>query len=212
MNKFVSGFQSSDIEVVSREECHKGFLNLEKIQLRHRLHSGGWSEQMRRELLLKPKAVGILLFDPLRDEVLMVRQFRVGLIDEDTDCWPLEIVAGMVAEGEDLQDVAVREAMEESNSSPTNIMEIGQYYNSPGGSNEHITLFCGKVDTQGAEGVYGLAEEHEDIELVPLPYNELVAALGSSMINNAMTIIALQWLILNKQHILNSWLDGQAGE
>ena len=115
MKKLISGFQDSDIEVVSREDCHQGFLRVEKIQLRHRQHSGEWSQFMERELLLKPKAVGILLFDPLRDEVLMIRQFRAGLIEEDTDCWPLEIVAGMVGEGEELEDVAVREAMEESN-------------------------------------------------------------------------------------------------
>jgi len=161
---------------------------------------------MERELLLKPKAVGILLFDPLRDEVLMIRQFRAGLIEEDTDCWPLEIVAGMVGEGEELEDVAVREAMEESNSKPTDLILIGDYYNSPGGSNEHISLYCGRVDTKDAEGVYGLVEEHEDIELVPLSYDELVAAVECGIVNNAMSIIAVQWLQLHKQDVLDRWL------
>ena len=206
MKKLISGFQDSDIEVVSREDCHQGFLRVEKIQLRHRQHSGEWSQFMERELLLKPKAVGILLFDPLRDEVLMIRQFRAGLIEEDTDCWPLEIVAGMVGEEEELEDVAVREAMEESNSKPTDLILIGDYYNSPGGSNEHISLYCGRVDTKDAEGVYGLVEEHEDIELVPLSYDELVAAVECGIVNNGMSIIAVQWLQLHKQDVLDRWL------
>ncbi len=210
MNKLASGFRNTDIELVSRERCHQGFLSVDKIQLRHRLHSGEWSQLLQRELLLKPKAVGILLFDPVRDEVLMIRQFRVGLIAEDTDCWPLEIVAGMVEEGEELVDVAVREAMEESNAKPTDLLPIGDYYNSPGGSNEHISLYCGRVDTENAGGVYGLADEHEDIEVVPLSYDELVDALECGRINNAMAIIAVQWLQLHRQQLQKQWLTPNA--
>jgi ADP-ribose pyrophosphatase len=96
--------------------------------------------------------------------------------------------------------------MEESNSKPTDLILIGDYYNSPGGSNEHISLYCGRVDTKDAEGVYGLVEEHEDIELVPLSYDELVAAVECGIVNNAMSIIAVQWLQLHKQDVLDRWL------
>ena len=166
MSKLESNFEKQDFEVVSREKCYDGFLKLDLLRLRYRLFDGGWSEVLQRELLVKDQAVGILLFDPDRDEIVLVRQFRVGIIDENQSPWLLELVAGMVGDGEQLEQVAMREAGEESNCTPTDLIKMCDYYNSPGASNEKVTLFCGRVDAEGAKGVFGLAEEHEDIEVV----------------------------------------------
>jgi ADP-ribose pyrophosphatase len=205
MSRLQSNFSNQDVEILSREECHAGFLRVERLMLRHRLHAGDWSEILQRELLLKAPAVGILLYDPVRDEVLLIRQFRVGMLDEQSNPWSLELVAGMVAEGERLQEVAIREAEEESNTTPTDLIQICDYYNSPGGSNEKITLYCGRIDSENAGGFFGLAEEHEDIEAVVLSYDEVLLAAESGKINNAMTIIAVQWLQLHKRRLLNDW-------
>jgi|TARA_B100000809_G_scaffold77283_1_gene75135 ADP-ribose pyrophosphatase len=205
MNKLQSKFGIADTEVISRENCHSGFLQLDRLQLRHKLFAGGWSKVMDRELLVKGQAVGVLLFDPSREEVVLVRQFRVGMIDEKHSPWLLELVAGMVEEKEDLLEVARREAEEESNCSPENLIEICSYYNSPGTSNEKLSLFCGQVDAGNAGGVFGLSEEHEDIQVVVLPVNALFAAVDSGLINNAMTIIASQWLQLHKEELVQRW-------
>lgn len=205
MNKLETKFEKADIEVLSRENCHDGFLKLDRLRLRHRLFNGSWSEILQRELLIKDQAVGILLFDPERDEVVLVRQFRVGIMDESQSPWLLELVAGMVEDGEQLEQVAIREAGEESNCIPTDLIKICDYYNSPGASNEKVTLFCGRVDAEAAGGVFGLAKEHEDIEVVVFSHNEMLAAMESGSINNAMTIIALQWLQLHKQELLKLW-------
>ena len=205
MSKLESNFEKQDIEVVSREKCYDGFLKLDLLRLRYRLFDGGWSEVLQRELLVKDQAVGILLFDPDRDEIVLVRQFRVGIIDENQSPWLLELVAGMVGDGEQLEQVAMREAGEESNCTPTDLIKMCDYYNSPGASNEKVTIFCGRVDAEGAEGVFGLAEEHEDIEVVVFPHDEILAAIDAGNINNAMTIIAVQWLQLHKQELLKLW-------
>ncbi len=205
MNKLETKFLKADFEVLSRENCHDGFLKLDRLRLRHRLFNGSWSEILQRELLVKDQAVGILLFDPERDEIVLVRQFRVGIMDESQSPWLLELVAGMVEDGEQLEQVAIREAVEESNCIPTDLIEICDYYNSPGASNEKVTLFCGRVDAEAAGGVFGLTKEHEDIEVVVFPHNEMLAAMESGSINNAMTIIALQWLQLHKQELLKLW-------
>ena len=205
MNKLQSKFGIADTEVISRENCHSGFLQLDRRQLRHKLFAGGWSKVMDRELVVKGQAVGVLLFDPSREEVVLVRQFRVGMIDEKHSPWLLELVAGMVEEKEDLLEVARREAEEESNCSPENLIEICSYYNSPGTSNEKLSLFCGQVDAGNAGGVFGLSEEHEDIQVVVLPVNALFAAVDSGLINNAMTIIASQWLQLHKEELVQRW-------
>ena len=204
-------FGDKDVEIISRSLEHDGFLRIEHLQLRHRLFSGEWSEVFTRELQLKDPAVGVLLFDPDQDALLLVRQFRVGMFSDaslDGDKvlgWPLEIVAGMVGSTEQFEAVALRECKEESNCVPTDLIKICEYYNSPGGSNEKIILFCGRIDSRNVGGVYGLIEEHEDIEVQVLSYADAMSLIDSGEINNAMTIIALQWLQLHRQALLDSW-------
>ena len=204
-------FDAKDVEIISRSLEHDGFLRIEHLQLRHRLFSGAWSDVFMRELQLKDPAVGVLLFDPDRDMLLLVRQFRVGMFNDTSGHgdevlgWPLEIVAGMVARGEQFEEVALRESKEESNCVPTDLIKICEYYNSPGGSNEKIILFCGRIDSRNAGGVYGLIEEHEDIEVQVLSYADAMRFIDSGEINNAMTIIALQWLQLHRQELLDRW-------
>ncbi|MDB2484577.1 ADP-ribose diphosphatase, partial [Gammaproteobacteria bacterium] len=76
---------------------------------------------------------------------------------------------------------------------------------SPGISNERITLFCGRVDATQAGGIFGLDAEHEDIEVVVLSLADALAKVASGEINNAMSIIALQWLQLNQPMLEESW-------
>ncbi len=199
-------FCDEDVEIISRSLAHDGFLKIEHLRLRHRLFSGGWSEVMLRELQPRNPAVGVLLFDPARDTLLLVRQFRVGMYGEDANAWPLEIVAGMVANGEELEEVARRESKEESNCVPAELIRICEYYNSPGVTNEKITIFCGRFDSATAGGVYGLDEEHEDIEVQLLSYADAIQMLEDGELNNAMTLVALQWLQLHRQELLDRWI------
>lgn len=193
------------IELEQRETLLDSFLKVDRLSLRHSLLAGGWSETLSRELLLRPRAVGVLLFDPVLDQVVLVRQIRIGMIDEGQDSWLIELVAGMVEDGEQPIDVAARESLEEANAQPQGLVQISEYYNSPGISNERITLFCGRVDASQAGGVFGLDDEHEDIEVLAFDREEAFAFVASGKINNAMTIIALQWLQLNRQELLALW-------
>jgi ADP-ribose pyrophosphatase len=193
------------IEVDHRETLFDSFLRVDRLKLRHSLFAGGWSEVMTRELLLRPRAVGVLLFDPVQQQVVLVRQIRVGMLDEGQHPWLLELVAGMVESGEEPIEVAARESLEEANTKPQDLLQICEYYNSPGISNERITLFCGRVDATQAGGIFGLDAEHEDIEVVVLSLADALAKVASGEINNAMSIIALQWLQLNQPMLEESW-------
>lgn len=196
------------VEVEARETALDTFLRVDRLRLRHELFGGGFSDTMTRELLLRPRAVGVLLFDPVLEKVVLVRQIRIGMLDEGQDPWLLELVAGMVEPGEQPQEVAARESLEEADLAPQNLVQISEYYNSPGISNERITLFCGRVDSAGAGGVFGLADEHEDIEVVVLDVEEAVSLVEAGKIHNAMTIIALQWLQLHRRELEASWTAG----
>ena len=200
-----SKFGHEHVSVLSRKPLYAGYLRVDELILRHRLFAGGDSEPFRRELIVRPRGVGVLLYDPGRREAVLVRQFRVGMIDEPRSPWLLELIAGMVDEGEDPLQVAHRESHEESGIEPVNVVRICDYYNSPGVGNEHISLFCGRVDASSAGGIHGLDEEHEDIEVVVVPYDDLIAAVEDGRINNAMTIIAVQWLQLHHEELLRLW-------
>ena len=187
------------VEVLEREPCYRGFFELHRLRLRHRLFAGGWSLPMTRELFVRGPAVGVLLYDPRHHLVGLVEQFRVGALAEPGGPWVLEVVAGMVEEGEEAAAVARRETIEEAGIDELQLEPICRYLTSPGGSDETHELFCGLTDLRGREGCFGLDHEHEDIRLVVMPEAEALAGLAIGRYNNAATIIALQWLALRAE-------------
>ncbi len=205
MSEIESPFQSDDFEVIERSTGFDGFLKIDRISVRYRLFEGGWSNVIQRELQIKPPAVGVLLFDPERDKLVLVRQFRIGLIDEGQSPWLLELVAGMVDVGESPRDVAVRESQEEADCTPQNVEKIAEYYNSPGTSNERILLYCGQIDASQAGGIHGLDHENEDIQVVTVDFGDAVTALEAGKLDNAMTIIAMRWLQLHHDELIKRW-------
>ncbi len=205
MNKVEPKFSEQDVKVESRQTHYDGYLKIQQLGLTHKLVNGGWSPVITRELQVEDAAIAILLYDPARDEAVLVRQFRVGMIDEEQSPWLLEIVAGMIEEGEAPIEVAQRETAEEADLLVSQITPITEYYNSPGTTNEKVYLYCGKVDSSLAGGVHGLDQEHEDIEVVVIKFDELVDAVESGHINNAMTIIATLWLEKHKEQVTSQW-------
>ncbi|WP_346799014.1 NUDIX domain-containing protein [Halomonas sp. Bachu 37] len=183
-----------DVELQQRRCLYQGFFRLEALELRHRLFEGGWSNVMTREVHDRFDAVGVLLYDVKRDAVVMVEQFRAGAIDDLHSPWKLEVVAGLVEEGESLEDVARREALEESGCNVGELIKLHTYYPSPGACNEQVTLFCGLIDSCGLGGVHGLDEEHEDIRVHVVSFARAWELLENGRLDNAMSLIAMHWL------------------
>ena len=198
-------FGAADVQVLTRTPGYRGFFSLDTWVLRHRLYAGGWSQPFSRELFVRDAAAGVLLYDPVRDEVVLVEQFRIGaMVDAETrgtSPWLLEVVAGIIATGESAAELAQREAVEEADCQIRELIHILDYYNSPGGSNEFISLFCGLVDSAGAGGIHGVPEENEDIRVRVLSSTQAWQALQEGRMNNAMAIIALQWLMMNRDSL-----------
>lgn len=196
-----AGTSAGNVEILERESCYRGFFALHRLRLRHRLFAGGWSRPMTRELFVRGPAVGVLLYDPRLRLVGLVEQFRIGALGEPAGPWVLEVVAGMVEEGEGAQTVARRETIEEAGIAELMLEPMYRYLTSPGGSDETHELFCGLTDLHGREGCFGLDDEHEDIRLVVMPEAEALAGLAAQRYNNAATLIALQWLALNGERL-----------
>ncbi|NRB58194.1 MAG: NUDIX domain-containing protein [Salinicola sp.] len=190
----LSRFDARDVERVEDQRLYTGFFDLEKRRLRHRKFNGEWSEVLDREVHVRRDAVGVLLYDPVRDEVVMVEQIRAGALDDDTSPWKLEPVAGLVEQGESPADVARREAQEEAGCEVRELIELHRYYPSPGACTEQVTLFCGLIDSQGIGGVHGLEEEHEDILVHVMSFPEAWDRLMAGQLDNAMALIGFHWL------------------
>ena len=195
------------VEIVSRGIAYDGFFKLEKYRLRHQLFKGGMSDEISRELFERGHAVAVLPYDPLRDELVLLEQFRIGALADSRGPWLTEIVAGMIEHGETPEQVAKREAIEEAGCELLELLPILDYYVSPGGTSETIQLYCGLVDTSKVqEGIYGLDEEHEDIRVVKVNFEQAVAQLEQGQINSAAPIIAIQWLMMNRDTLRSQWL------
>lgn len=193
------------VEIVGRETCYEGFFRLERVRLRHALFGGGMSPVIVREIVEKGDVVAVLLYDPRRDEVVMIEQFRIGALADPQGPWLLEVVAGLVEPGEAAEEVARREAREEAGLAVTDLEPIARFYATPAKSSECSTLFCGRVDAAGAGGVHGLPHEGEDIRVVPMSVAAALAALADGRINSAWPMIALYWLAQHRAALRERW-------
>jgi ADP-ribose pyrophosphatase len=194
-------FTHQDVDVISDEIVYRGFYKVHQFQLRFPLFQGGKSEIALREMVERKAAVGVLPYDPVRQQVVLIEQFRVGALGVGQSPWILEIVAGLIDENESLETVAHREAQEEAGLVLLDLKPIYHYLTSPGGSSEHLHLYCATVDATQAKAYCGLAEEQEDIKVHVLDYDYVMELLDHGKIMNAATIIALQWLRINRERI-----------
>ena len=193
------------IDILDKARVYEGYFRVDRYRLRHGLHEGGMGNEIVREVFERGHAVGILPFDPDRDEVVMIEQFRIGAYAAGVEPWLTEIVAGIIEQGETAEQVARREITEESGLKAEELWPMARYLVSPGGASEKVELFLARVDARLAGGVHGLDHEEEDIRVFPLPYAEAAAMVEEGMIGNAMTLIALQWLMLHHDDVMRTW-------
>lgn len=192
------------VSTLQQEVLYDGFFKLTRLRLRYRRFDGD-QLTVERELFQRDDAVGVLLYDPDLEQVVLVEQFRIGALDHPHSPWLLELVAGIVEPGERAEQVAQREAQEEAGAEIRQLVPLMRYLPSPGGSREYVELFCGRVDSAGLGGLHGLAEEHEDIRVHVLPTDTAFELVGNGRIDNAATIIALQWLQLHRETLKQRW-------
>lgn len=198
-------FKASDVKVEKRETVFQGFFRMDKLWLTHPRFDGRDMPVFTRELFIRGDATCVLPYDPERDEVVLLEQFRLGAMGRGQSPWLLELVAGMNEAGETPEDVAQREGQEEAGLTFSSLEKICNYLVSPGGTTELIHLYCGRISTESAGGLFGVEHEHEDIRAHVVSADEAIAMIADGRINNAAAIIALQWLQLNRPRLREGW-------
>lgn len=198
-------FSQNDYEIIKRETLHEGFLRLVRYHLRHRTFDGHWTQVFNREVVERKPAAAILPYDPVLDQVILIEQFRIGAIANPQSPWIIEIIAGIYDATEKPVEVVKREAKEEADCEILDLYSICEYFVSPGGGNEYMHLFCGRVDASNAGGIYGLLEENENIRAFALSADEAFIMLQEGKVRTSPAIIALQWLQLNREWLRQLW-------
>ena len=198
-------FAKNDVEIIARETLYSGFFSMELYRFRHRLFNGEMSGEIKREIFERGHAAVLLPYDPVRDEVVLVEQIRIAAYDVSVSPWLLEMVAGMIEEGESVEDVARREALEEAGLVVGRTKPVLSYLASPGGTSERLSIMVGEVDATTAEGIHGLADENEDIRVHVVSREQAYQWVEEGKIDNAASVIALQWLQLHYQTLRNEW-------
>lgn len=180
------------ITVLDRQTLSKRFVNLEKVTIEHATRSGG-RIIVEREIHDHGNAAAILLYDPARKSVVLVRQLRVPVYLNGGEGWMIEIPAGLL-DGDHPAEAIAREAMEETGYLVDNAEHLFDAYMSPGSLTERVALFVAEVDLSKKVGEGGgLAHEGEDIEVLELTLDAAFAMIATGEICDGKTIMMLQW-------------------
>jgi nudix-type nucleoside diphosphatase (YffH/AdpP family) len=199
-------FGTDDADQISLTRGYTSFLAVQELRLRHRRFDGGWTGEIDRSVVAWGDAVAVLPYDPGRDRVLLIEQFRPApMARGDRNPWCIEVIAGRIDTTETPEQTARREAAEEAGLTLGRIAGIAGYYPSPGLACEHLTAFVGEADLTGAGGFHGLAREGEDIRTMVLGFDEAMAAVEAGAVNTAFALVSILWLAANRQRLRDEW-------
>ena len=195
--------RAGDVSVETLRTPYTWFFGVEEAELRFRQFGGGFSARVNRAGFIMGDAVTVLPYDPARDRVMLVEQFRFGAYARgDANPWSLEPIAGRIDAGEEPEAAARREAAEEADLALGVLHRASSYYVSPGAVTEFLFSYVGIADLpDGIEGVSGLDSEAEDIRSHVIPFERLMALLESGEAANGPLIISAQWLALNRERL-----------
>ncbi|TQV79339.1 NUDIX domain-containing protein [Denitrobaculum tricleocarpae] len=205
MNHDAHADPTRQTELVSKSTLFKRYFQVDEYVVRHSLFAGGVSEPVTREVFERGHAAAVIPYDPEADAIVFIEQFRTGAFAAGLHPWLIEVVAGIIDDGESPAEVARREAMEEANCKIGELVPIGKFLVSPGGSSETLSLFCGRVQSATIGGIHGLSEESEDIRAFVLSFEDALTQMREGKITNLFTFAALQWLVLNREELRAKW-------
>ncbi|ENU22238.1 hypothetical protein F993_03131 [Acinetobacter proteolyticus] len=190
-----ASYSATDVTIESRETLFRGFIQVEKVSLKHRLFDReDYSPIIQRELVHRPEAAGVLLYNDQQQRFALIEQFRVGAVNDPVSPWQLEVIAGVLDGDESPESCIRRESLEESGCEITELKHLFSFYPSAGACSEFFHLYVAEVDLPKDGGIFGMPDEGENIQLHLFAYSALEALLNNGRLRNAPVIMALQWL------------------
>ena len=183
-------------KIINKKNLYSGFFNLNKYQFIHQKHDGNWTNEVEREIFSGAHVSTLLPYDPIKKEIILIKQFRAGVISRYDDDYLYEIVAGIIDNNEKPEETARRECVEETGCEVNKIKTIQSYFPAPGSSESYYHLFLGEVNSFKGKRIMGLKSENEDILVKAFKVDRVRKMLKNKQIINGLTLIALQWFFL----------------
>ena len=198
-----SGFSDADVRVHRVTRPYVNFFAMDEMDLSFRRYDGGESDMVLRAVFRATDAVIVLPYDPVRDRVLLIEQFRPGpLARGDQRPWQLEPIAGRVDAGEHPEDTAHREAAEEAGVTLDALHDVAHCYASPGCSTEYYDIYVGICDLpDDIVGISGVADEAEDIRSYLFSFDALMEMVDAMQAVNAPLVLAALWLARHRERL-----------
>ena len=190
-----ASFSASDVSIESRENLFRGFIQVEKVTIKHRLfNKSNYSSSIHRELIHRPESAGVLLYDNQQRRFALIEQFRIGALNDTVSPWQLEVIAGVLDGDETPETCICRESLEEAGCEVQDLQHLFTFYPSAGACSEIFHLYVANVELPTSGGVFGMPDEGEDIQLHLFDYSDAPLLLKNVRLRNAPVIMALQWL------------------
>ncbi|WP_341861720.1 NUDIX domain-containing protein [Gymnodinialimonas sp. 57CJ19] len=198
-----AGMTRADVVEKGTHHIHDGFFNTEERSLTHRRFDGATQGPISRSVYRVADAVTVLPYDPVRDRILLVEQFRMGpYAHGDASPWLLEPIAGIIDAGESIEATARREAREEAKLTLGQLHFIGRYYPTPGGIAQVLFSYLGIADLPDqVAGLGGHVNEGEDILSHLVPYDLACRMLAEGDMANAPLILSMQFLMMHRDRL-----------
>lgn len=193
-------YDRDDVILKTKETVFNGFAKVTDYTLTHPSFNGQLLPTFSREVYERKNAAICLPYDPQKNRIILLEQFRAGLYAAgEKDCWAIEPIAGTIDSTEETaMDVAHRESLEEANCVIQRLIPAGGYYPSGGSCSEHIECFIGICNSKNIGGIHGLTEEAEDIRAFTIDFDEAVTLALEGHFNNLPLTNLIFWLALKK--------------
>jgi ADP-ribose pyrophosphatase len=181
--------------IIASENIFKGFFDVDKITFSKEEEG---SEPLTREVVHPKKAAAVLIHNTQSDSIVFSNQFRVAAMAEN-EGWVMEIPAGVLDEGENPEDTAKRECMEETGYEVKSLELITHYFTSPGYTSERIALYYAEVESDDKTGDGGgKSDENEEIIISEVPFADCISMIQDGRISDGKSVLALLWLLARK--------------
>lgn len=191
--------------LIAHDRPLAGWISVDEVTLSHRRFDGGWTRPLKRTVVRRGEAVVVLPYDPVRDAVVLIEQFRVGAIADARGPWLIEAVAGLRDKAGSPEETALRELGEEAGLEARELVRVWEGYASPGFADEYIYGYVAHVDSRGIVGHHGLDEEDEDIRPFVLGFDDAMSWWRQARLLNVPLMTTLLALAAERPHLRARW-------
>ena len=191
---------SNNYSIIKKRNLYKGFFKLNEITLKHKKHNGQWTGVLKREVFSGAEVAAVLPYDPKNKKIILINQFRTGIIKQNINPMINEIVAGIVDKNETPLEAAKRECKEETGCFSKKIKKILSFFPAPGSSESYYHLYLGEVQSFEGSRITGQTQENEDILAKCYSIKEVRELINKNKIINGLSLIAIQWFLLNYKY------------